>query len=232
MPQDHLAAEKNKAFFASNDRYAADVAEMATYANIRRAIDLAITGKRRLLDVGNGGVFDYDTNLVGSVVGVDLFLDESAPLDLPANVQLRQGDALSLDEEDASYDAVMHVFVLHHLVSHDVRGTIENVRRAIAESQRVLVPGEELLIVESCVSDRAFAVEKRLFAALRLIAGTSLFKHPPTLQLPPTMIETLLREQFGHVQAERIPVGRLILQFGHRWPTLLTPARPYLFIAR
>ena len=39
-------------------------------------VNAAIAGTQRLLDVGNGGVFDYDTQLVPEIVGVDLFLDE------------------------------------------------------------------------------------------------------------------------------------------------------------
>ena len=138
--QDATSVQKNKAFFAENRGYAAKVAQLTTYRNIRRAIDGAIRGKRRMLDVGNGGVFDYTTSLVEEIVGVDLFLSEPDLFGLPANVTLRKGDALALEEPDASYDVVLSVAVFHHLVSTDVEGSLENVRRAVAESKRVLEP--------------------------------------------------------------------------------------------
>jgi hypothetical protein len=104
-------------------------------------------------------------------------------------------------------------------------------RRSISEARRVLAPGGKLTIVESCLSARAFAVERCLFRALRAVASTRLMDHPPTLQLPPAMISAMLRERFDVVQTMQIPVGRMLLQFGHRWPAALTPARPYLFTA-
>jgi SAM-dependent methyltransferase len=229
--QDDLAVEKNKDFFADNEAYARNVEGLETYLNIREVVNREIAGRRRLLDIGNGGVFDYDTSLVPEIVGVDLFLDDSDGRGLPPNVTLRRGDALALDEADASYDGVLLVMVLHHLVSSDVDGSLENVRRAIREARRVLEPGGRLTLVESCVSLRAYAVERRLFGALRVVASTRLMRHPPTLQQPPETIANLLRESFHTVEVEPIPVGRVVLQFGHRWPSALTPARPYLFRA-
>lgn len=229
--QDAISVEKNKSFFADNTVYAQNVAELTTYKNIRAAVNDAIAGTRMLLDIGNGGVFDYDTSRAEKIVGVDLFLDESAP-PVPANVTLRRGDALALDEPDAAYDGVLFVLVLHHLVSTDVGGTVANMSLAIAEASRVLAPGGKMIIVESCVSPLAFSVERHLFGALRMVASTRFMDHPPTLQVTPETIESLMREHFDHVTVERIPTGRVLLQFGRRWPTALTPARPYIFTAR
>src|SRR6267154_6869566 len=221
--QDSTAVEKNKAFFDTNEAYARNVATLTTYRNIRKSVDDEITGRRRLLDIGNGGVFDYDTSLVPEIVGVDLFLDDHANAGLPPNVTLRHGDALSLDEPDASYDGVLLVMVFHHLVSADVAGSLENIRQAIGEARRVLEPDGRLIVVESCVSQRAYAIEQHLFGALRALASTPLMRHPPTLQQTADTVEGLLREHFSDVRAAAIPVGRVLMQFGHRWPTVLTP---------
>ena len=85
--------------------------------------------------------------------------------------------------------------------------------------------------MESCVSPAAFAIERRLFRPLELLARTPLLSHPAVLQFPPETIGGVIEDEFGEVAIRPIPVGRWIMQFGVRWPSALTPARPYLFIA-
>jgi len=228
--QEAASAAKNASFFDRNERYAELVGSLETYRQIRRAIDREIAGTRRLLDVGNGGVFDYDTGLAAEIVGVDLFLD-GAPSSRSSHIALRRGDALALRESDRAYDTVLECSVLHHLVGGDVDSTLANIRTAVSEAHRVLEPGGRLVIVESCVSERAFALERRLFGVLRRIARTPLMRHPAALQFPAQRIAGAIEERFGNVACAPIPVGRWILQFGRRWPTALTPARPYLFTA-
>ena len=228
--QDAASVAKNAGFFENNENYAQRVGSLETYRNVRNAIDPKIAGARRLLDVGNGGVFDYDTQLAEQIVGVDLFLDD-APSHLGENITLRRGDALALDEPNESYDHVLEISVFHHLIGTDVDSTLANIRKAVGEAHRVLEPGGCFVVVESCVSTRAFAVERHLFGALRRVADTPLMSHPATLQFPPDTIAHTIRDQFGNVEVAQIPVGRWILQFGFRWPTALTPARPHLFTA-
>jgi SAM-dependent methyltransferase len=228
--QDPASIAKNASFFNENKRYARRVGSLETYRQISRAINLEIVDARRLLDVGNGGVFDYDTGLAKEIVGVDLFLDGTPP-QFDDHITLRRGNALALEEPDGGYDRVVEVSVFHHLIGHDVDSTLANIQRAIDEAYRVLEPGGRLIVMESCVSARAFAVEQRLFSALKRLARTPLMNHPATLQFPPEKIAESIRERFGEVAVTPIPVGRWIIQFGLRWPTVLTPARPYLFTA-
>ena len=89
----------------------------------------------------------------------------------------------------------------------------------------MLEPGGQLIVMESCISRWAYAIERRLFGALDALADTRLMAHPATLQVPPATIAGLLRERFADVRVRPIPVGPLILQFGHRWPAALTTAR-------
>jgi SAM-dependent methyltransferase len=228
--QDVASVAKNARYFDTNKRYGERVGSLDTYKHIRDAIDRQIVGARRLLDVGNGGVFDYDTDLAEQIVGVDLFLD-GTPSPLGKNVVLRRGDALALDEPAGTYDRVLEISVLHHLVGADPDSTLVNIRRAVGEAHRVLVPGGRLVVMESCVSARAFMVERRLFGALRQLARTPAMSHPATLQFPAATIAEVIRVRFGDVAVAPIPVGRWIIQFGLRFPTVLTSARPYLFTA-
>jgi SAM-dependent methyltransferase len=229
--QDSASALKNAEFFKENERYAQLIESLETYRQIRRAIDCEIGGTHRLLDIGNGGVFDYDTSLAKEIVGVDLFLDE-ARLNLDEHITLRRGDALALEEPHNSYDTVLVNSVLHHLIGSDVDSTLANIRQSVNEAYRVLESGGRLVVMESCVSAGAFTIERRLFSALRLLARTPLMSHPATLQFPPKTIADVIRDRFDNVTVSPIPIGRWIIQFGFRWPTALTPARPYLFTAR
>src|SRR5439155_5787248 len=126
-------------------------------------------GAKRLLDVGNGGVFDYDTSLAEQIVGVDLFLDGRAS-GLDEHITFRRGDAIALEEPDASYDVVLEISLLHHLVGTDHESAVANIRQAVDEAHRVLEPGGRFVVMESCVSARFFALERRLFWALRQLA--------------------------------------------------------------
>jgi SAM-dependent methyltransferase len=228
--QDAASAAKNAGFFAGNEHFAELIDSLETYRHIRQALDGAIAGAGRLLDVGNGGVFAYDTSLAREIVGVDLCFTGTPPK-TPANVTLRPGDALALGEPDAAYDVVVESGLLHHLVGTDVDSTLANIRQALAETHRVLEPGGRLVVMESCVPAGAFAVERRLFRALRYLARTPLMSHPATLQFPLATITGAIRERFGNVAVAPIPVGRWTNQFNLRWPSALTPSRPYLFTA-
>jgi hypothetical protein len=57
-------------------------------------------------------------------------------------------------------------------------------------------------------------------------------RHPATLQLTYDLLEALIAERFEVVRGYPIRTGRWLSQFGHRWPSALTPARPFLVVAR
>jgi SAM-dependent methyltransferase len=226
--QSQRSIDANRSWFADNAAYAQGIAQLDTYRTIRAAIDEQVAGVGRLLDVGNGGVFDYNTSLAHEIVAVDLFLDDAPPETGPPNVTFRQGDALALDEPDGSYDAVLVALVLHHLVGERTSDLVPNLRRAVAEAHRVLRPGGRLIVVESCVPSWFRSIERVAFRPLTLLARTPLLSHPATMQLPAREIGALMAERFAPVDGRELPVGRWILQFGRRWPSALTPARPWV----
>lgn len=74
---------------------------------------------------------------------------------LPPSLELRAADMLSLHFPDASFDAVLAFYSLHHA---DARhGAFENVPRALAEIDRVLPPGGRLAYTEIVNRDRVRA---------------------------------------------------------------------------
>ena len=230
--QDATSVKQNAEFFA-RDKHGRDAAELDTYRLIREAITREVAGAEQLLDVGNGGVFEYDTNQVKSIVAVDLFLDQVPASQFPPNVTARRGDALDLDEADASFDLVLEALLYHHLVGTRPRDSIGNVRRAVAEAERVLRPGGRLVVAESCVPRWFYGFERVMFRPLVALARTPLLGgHPAVLQLPFGLLRELIGERLEIERAYRIPMGRWLTQFGRRWPTALTPARAVIVVAR
>jgi SAM-dependent methyltransferase len=230
--QDAASARQNAEFFA-RDKHGRDAAELDTYRLIREAITREVAGADELLDVGNGGVFEYDTTQVKRIVAIDLFLDQLPAGQFPANVTARTGDALDLDEPDAAYDLVLEALLYHHLVGRTARESLENVRRAIAEAARVLRPGGRLVVAESCVPPWFYAFERVVFPPLVALARTPVLGgHPAVIQLPFGLLRELISEHLEIERACRIPMGRWLTQFGRRWPTALTPARAVIVVAQ
>jgi SAM-dependent methyltransferase len=233
MPgQDVTTAQQNAEFFA-REKHGRDAAALDTYRNIREALTREVAGTELLLDVGNGGVFEYDTTRVGRIVAVDLFLDRLPASHFPPNVTARQGDALALEEPDGTYEMVLEALLYHHLVGQRPDDSLVNIRRAIYEAERVLRPGGRLVIAESCVPRWFYGFERLMFRPLSAVAGTRLLGgHPAVLQLPFPLLQQLVGERLEIERAYRVPMGRWLTQFGVRWPTALTPARAVIVVAR
>ena len=229
--QDATSVEQNAEFFA-RDKHGRDAAELDPYRNIREALTREVAGTNLLLDVGNGGVFEYDTTQVERIVAVDLFLDRLPSSNFPPNVTARRGDALVLDEPDDSYEMVLEALLYHHLVGARARDSTANIRRAIAEAGRVLRPGGHLVVAESCVPPWFCRFERLAVRPLALMARTRLLGgYPAVLQIPFALLRDLVGERPEIQRACRIPVGWLT-QFGRRWPAALTPARAVLIVGR
>jgi SAM-dependent methyltransferase len=230
--QSATSVEKNAEFFARED-YGRYAAELDSHRLMREVITREVRGIGHVLDVGNGGVFEYDPAVVDSIVAIDLFLDQLPGSHFPPNVTARRGDALRLQEPPDHYDAVLQTFLFHHLVGERPADLLANVRRALAQAEKPLKPGGRLIVAESCVPPWFYAVEKLLFWALRALARTPLLGgHPATLQLPFDVLTELIGERFEIERAYELPLGRWVTQFGRRWPRALTPVRTYLVAAR
>ena len=59
-----IIEKKNVEFFSSNSKYQNNVATIDTYKILYSEITNFIKSSNRLLDIGHGGTFDYDTSKV------------------------------------------------------------------------------------------------------------------------------------------------------------------------
>lgn len=230
--QTETNAGKNSSFFAENlATYAQNVQDLDTYARIRESINAAIAGVDTLLDIGNGGVFDYDTSSVRKIVALDLFLDALPDSWVcPPNVTLKTGSALEIPAGNESFDAALIVMLLHHLVGHSVAQCLDNITQALSEAYRVLRPGGKLIIVESCVPRWFYGFERLVFP-MAVSVIHALMKHPATIQYPPEIITALIEEKTGRrPEVLEIPKGRWVLQYGFKVPSILTPVMPFRFV--
>lgn len=226
----------NAGYFLNNLKsYQSHVRDIDTYRTIHRYISEKVAGTGNLLDVGNGGVFAYDTAQVGAITAIDLFFDD-LPAELvrrhfPPNARAQSGSALAVPAADRSFDMVVMVMLLHHLSGEDWRSSWSNAQRAIAEGWRVLAPGGRMLIVESCIPEWFFPFEKVAFRLLSRATKTIL-SHPITLQFPVRMIAEELGTRAASLVLQPIPKGRYVLQFGKKVPSVLTPVQVYGIEAR
>jgi SAM-dependent methyltransferase len=218
----------NITWFRENPSYIRLQGTLECYRNIRRCLEHELRGQAAVLDVGNGGFFNYDTTLAGSVTAVDLFLaDGPGPL---ANTTFRRGSLLALPFDDRSFDCVVVQNVLHHVTGRTVADNRDKMRRGLQEIYRCLRPGGKAVLIESTVSPFFYRIESLVFpAAHRLTIGG----HPMTFQFTP---EHIIRSSeacgFSTEEFIYVPRGRYVLQFGYRWPSVLTPARPIKLVLR
>ncbi len=222
--------KKNISFFDKNSVYQKDIINIDTYKSIYKEISKRLDGTNSLLDIGHGGVFDYDTKKIKKITGLDLSFMNSH--NLPSNIKLVKGSVLKLPKHLNSYDKVLMNMLLHHLTGKNISENFENLNKSIEQSSHVLNKKGKLIIVESCVPVWFNLIEKIFYKfASRIIL--KYLNHPPVFQFTIDQIVNVLKKKgFKRVNYKIIKQGKFILQFGYKFPTFLTPVKTVLFIAR
>jgi hypothetical protein len=57
-------------------------------------------------------------------------------------------------------------------------------------------------------------------------------EHPTPLQYPSLLLSQMVKDTFHNVEVSSIPMGKLVLQFGVKFPSALTPVTPYIVVAK
>jgi len=228
------AQATNRQFFLDHlAEYRKSLETIDTYIQLRKYVSEKIVGIGRMLDIGNGGVCNYDATRVGEIVALDLFFDQLPPeickTTLPPNAQARTGSALDIPEPDESFDGVLMVMLIHHLVGSSVADCKANARRAIQEASRVLKPGGRFILVESCVPRWFYRTERLAYrGAVRIIPLIS--SHPPTLQYVVEDLRDMVSEFLPKVEVEHMPRGRKVVLYGITVPSAFTPVQVHILV--
>lgn len=222
--------EKNISFFDKNSKYQKNIYSIDTYKNIFLEISKILKGTNKLLDIGHGGTFDYNTRTINKIVGLDLSYMSSQKL--PKNIKLIKGSVLNIPKKLRSFDKVIMNMLLHHLTGKNVFQNFEYLNKSIEQTKKTLNKNGELIIVESCVPVWFNIIEKIIykFASIFILIFSN---HPPVFQYTINQIlEVLKKKGFKNVNYKIIKQGKFILQFGYKFPTFLTPVKTIIFRAR
>ena len=199
------------------------------YRNCAKVLNDELSG--RVLDVGSGGIFNYDVAKTTRMVAVDHAVQAINLSKLPPRVNLVQGDGTRLPFADGSFDCIVMQFLIHHLALRDHRLTVSNVNQCLQEGTRVIRAGGKILIVESCVPDYLEKVERVLYPVTRQVL--ELVGQPMVFQFSvKTFSQLLAAQNVEGLQITPIPIGKQISQFGMKVPGCLSPCRIRLFMAR
>ena len=218
--------EKNINFFNENVDYQANVNTMDTYTFIRQAIESELDGVNSLLDIGNGGFFNYDISNMRRVVALDLFLDVEK--DYGSNVTPILGDALNFSilngNSTEKFDAIIVQMLIHHLPGSSPTQAVNNIDLLFEHCRNHLTDSGKLIIIESTVPAWFYAFEKVAFSILNPIWS---FPHPLVIQhTPSVLLESAKRSNLRVKDYTVIPKGKWLLQFGLPFPGALTPIEP------
>ena len=226
--QSEGSVQKNADFFAANEWYKSNQARLEIYRLIANSATHETEHSRRLLDIGNGGIFIYPIDHIPFVEAVDIFVEESFSDRFP-HVRWRQLSILELDYEN-DFDTVVVINCLHHVVGMSVKNCYMNLRTSLANIHRALQPGGKLVLLESTVPYWFLGPYKLIFASLVKVWP---LKHPPTFQFHFREIRDMASSLgFREVEFSWIPKFGNLMTLGLEVPGWVSPIRMGKFVFR
>lgn len=191
----------------------------------------------RVLDIGNGGIINYDYSQLEELICADLSLSPkivNAYKKVP-NIRFIEGNILDMSGlEENSFDAVIVQKVIHHLAEKDYPTTRRNCQTAVKECIRILKPGGALVICESTVTAWFEKLEKLFFGLM--FAILDLINFDRVFQYSPSSLESVIRESLGDKGAieevKPIGTGDYVLFIGRKTPAWILPCGVTFYLVR
>lgn len=148
--------------------------------NTSLVINRALKNNDKVLDIGNGGIINYEFESLSLLHCTDITISNKASkrYEKFQNVEFIKANIMDMKGIDENtYDVVIVQAVLHHLAVKRLEDTYRNVDKAITECLRVLKPKGKLLIIESTVNSFLEVIERLLYYPMQLFFMMCKFDH-------------------------------------------------------
>lgn len=223
------------------DNHAEEYAEniMATqptfYRNSGELLSRQLSSGDIVLDIGNGGVINYNHRELARLDCADLCVSQTAinKYHTEKHIHFMRTDVTNMTEMASdTYDVVILQALIHHLAGATLKETHRRVRAAISECCRVLKPGGKLLVMESTVKPWFNGVEKALYPIMELFFAICRFGY--VYQFSPEGLCKLLSDMPGlqMQSSEPVDVGPHVWIMGKKIPTKITPCGVTFFVLK
>jgi len=222
--------KETKTYFDSNPKHFKDAIEEypIMYREAAKGINKYIKGN--VLDVGSGGVINYNTNKLKN-----LFLADIASANKERaknNIFFLNGDIRNLGIKKNSMDCVVIQHLLHHLADNTLKKSLQNLEKSIKEIHNTLKEGGTILIIEGLVPLPFDLLQRSLFSINKQVYK-KLFNFPMVLQYSERkIIKEIKKSGFKLEHIETIKDGNVLPIFGMNIPRKFVPLKHKFIVAR
>lgn len=195
-----------KHFSKYSKHYYADVHGVLREAclNVGAVLDEILYGT--VLDIGNGGVFFYNTDALEKIIAVDLAYPKE--MQDTEKITFYSGDARNLGFlEDEKADCVLMQFLLHHVVENTRKQTDESLTKLLSEARRVLKSNGRLIIVEPVVFP-IFELFENIFYGLNSYILRLLNKPMVKFHCKSSLISRIEEVGYSNIESQKISLGK------------------------
>ena len=219
-----------KEFFENWTGYREDLQK--TQGLVYRQAEALINARiqdRHVVDVGNGGIFNYDVSKTKSVAAMDLYpLPQAENL---KNVTYYVGRSDRLPLEPASHDVVIWQNIMHHMVEDSAGTPLPLLKASLQDARRVLKPDGEIIIIETYCSPFLFWLQGVMFPLTYLVLNW--IRHPLVRLLSRQKVTELLEQNgFEVLEQTEIQKDKYMILLGVPVPTRWLPLKIFYLRAR
>ena len=207
------------------------------YKKAERVISPLLKDGFCVLDIGNGGIINYDYTGLEELVCADISISKKTEEVYGnfTNISFIESNIMDMNNvSDESFDVVIVQKVIHHLAEKNYKTTRNNCIKAMKECIRVLKPGGRLIVCESTVK-RWFEVLEITFFGL-MMKCCDLVKFDRVFQYSPRNLRNLLSKELGKnsilERMDDIGMGQNVLFLGRKFPSRIMPCSVTFFLVR
>lgn len=210
---------KNKEYFTKIKKEYQKASEYSDelYQNVAARLNKILFG--RVVDFGNGGIINYDTQKINKLICMDIIFENKSITD--NKIDFIYGDFYDIDL-DSKADCVLVQVVLHHLIDD------KKLRKSYKKVKEMLNENGKFIIVEVAfpkfLESLQNIVKPIIFIVLSMMKKPSL-RFFSTKSLSASLVEA----GFNNIQIQYIPIGKKVSPAPVLFPNLRIPGKLYPF---